>query len=87
MVTNTKHPGVQLREICGQVREVRQTRTARIYSRPILSIELDWLLMDPAEHDCPDELHVVDERLGADGSNLASARREQPVSMHGCRQC
>jgi hypothetical protein len=30
----------------GQVREVRQTRTARIYSRPRLINELDRLLID-----------------------------------------
>jgi hypothetical protein len=64
MVTSTKHPEIQLREINGQVREVRQTRTARIYSRPRLIAELDWLLMDPPEHDSPDDLRDLNERLG-----------------------
>jgi len=64
MVTSTKHPAVQLREINGQVREVRQTRTARIYSRPRLITELDWLLMDPPEHDSADDLRDLAERIG-----------------------
>jgi hypothetical protein len=64
MVTSTKHPLVQVREINGQVRGVRQTRTARIYSRPRLIAELDRLLMDPPEHDSPDDLRDLNERLG-----------------------
>ena len=64
MVTSTKHPGIQLREMNGQVREVRQTRTARIYSRPRLITELDWLLMDPPEHGSPDDLRDLGQRLG-----------------------
>jgi hypothetical protein len=64
MVTSTKHPEIQLREINGQVREVRQTRTGRIYSRPRLIAELDWLLIDPPEHDSPDDLHDLDRRFG-----------------------
>jgi hypothetical protein len=67
MVTSTKHPGIQLREINYQVREVRQTRTARIYSRPRMSTELDRLLMDPPEHDSPDDLRDLDERVGCQG--------------------
>ena len=64
MVTSTKHPVVQLREINGQLREVRQTRTARIYSRPRLIAELDRLLIDPPEHDSPDDLLDLDRRFG-----------------------
>ena len=64
MVTSSKHPLIQLREINGQLREVRKTQTARIYSRPRLIAELDWLLMDPPEHDNPDELRDLDERVG-----------------------
>ena len=64
MVTSTKHPLVQLRELNGQLREVRQTRTARIYSRPRLIAKLDWLLMDPPEHDSPDDLRDLSEKLG-----------------------
>ena len=63
MVTSTKHSKVQIAEINGQVREVRLTRTARIYSRPKL-IALDWLLMDPPEHDSPDGLCDLDGRNG-----------------------
>jgi hypothetical protein len=64
MVTSTKHPLIQLRELNGQLREVRQTRTARIYSRPRLIAELDRLLIDPPEHDSPDDLRDLNERLG-----------------------
>ncbi|HEY2838390.1 MAG TPA: hypothetical protein VGJ26_04535 [Pirellulales bacterium] len=64
MVTSTKHPLVQLRELNGRLREVRQTQTARIYSRPRLIAELDWLLMDPPEHDSADDLRDLSERLG-----------------------
>jgi hypothetical protein len=64
MVTSTKHPRIQLREINGQVREVRHTRTARIYSRPRLITELDRLLIDPPEQDSPDDLRDLDKRIG-----------------------
>ena len=64
MVTSTKHPMVHVREINGQRREVRQTKTARIYSRPKLIAELDRLLMDPPEHDSPDDLLDLDGRIG-----------------------
>jgi len=64
MVTSTKHPAIHFREINGHVREVRQTRTAGVYSRPRLITELDWLLMDPPEYDSPDDLRDLDERLG-----------------------
>ena len=64
MVASSKHPKVHLAEINGQLREVRLTRTARIYSRPKLIAELEWLLMDPPEHDSPDDLRDLDERIG-----------------------
>jgi len=64
MVTSTRHPTIQIAEINGQRREVRHTRTARIYSRPKPIAELDWLLMDPPEHDSPDDLRDLDERIG-----------------------
>ena len=64
MVTSTKHRLIQLCEMNGQLREVRQTRTARIYSRPRLVSELDWLLMDPPEHESADDLRDLDERIG-----------------------
>ena len=64
MVTSTKNPEMHLREINGHVREVRQTRTARIYSRPRLMTELDWLLMDPPEHESTDDLRDLDARIG-----------------------
>ena len=64
MVTSIKRPLVQLREINGHLREVRETRTARIYSRPRSITELDRLLMDPPEHDSPDDLRDLDERVG-----------------------
>jgi hypothetical protein len=64
MVASTKDPAILLREINGQLREVRQTRTARIYSRPKLLAQLDWLLIDPPEHDNPDDLLDLNGRLG-----------------------
>ena len=64
MVTSTKNPEIQLRKSMVKLREVRQTRTARIYSRPRLITELDWLLIDPPEHDSPDDLRDLNERLG-----------------------
>jgi hypothetical protein len=75
MVTSTKHPAIQLCEINRQLREVRQTRTARIYSRPGLMTELDRLLIDPPEHDSPDDLRDLNERLVGNGSCLEIARR------------
>jgi hypothetical protein len=65
MVTSIKHPAIQLREINGQRREVRQTRTARIYSRPRLNTQLDWFLMVPPEHESPDDLRGLAERSGS----------------------
>jgi hypothetical protein len=64
MVTGTKHPTVHAREINGQRREVRQTATARIYSRPKLFAELDWLLMEGPEHDNADDLRDLANRIG-----------------------
>ena len=64
MVNSMKHPAIHIREINGQRREVRHTRTARIYSPPKLMAELDWLLMDPPEHDSLDDLRDLDERIG-----------------------
>ncbi len=64
MVALTKHPNRHVAEINGQMREVRLTRTARIYSRPKLIAELDWLLIDPPEHDSADDLRDLDEGIG-----------------------
>ena len=64
MVTSTNHTLIQFRELNGQLREVRKTQTARIYSRPRLIAELDRLLIDPPEHDSPDDLRDLNERLG-----------------------
>lgn len=64
MVASTKHPVIQIRDLNGQLREVRQTRTARIFSRPRLIVALDRLLMDPPEHDSPDDLRDLSERIG-----------------------
>lgn len=64
MVTSTKHPAIQLREFNGQLREVRQTRTARIYSRPSLIGELDRLLIDAPEQDSLDDLRDLEGRIG-----------------------
>jgi hypothetical protein len=62
MVASTKDTEMHIREINGLLRAVRQTRTARVYSRPIT--ELDWLLMDPPEHDSHDDLRDLGQRLG-----------------------
>ncbi len=64
MVTSTKHPIAHVIEINGQRREVRQTQTACIYSRPKLIAALDWLLIDPPEHDSPDDMRDLNERIG-----------------------
>ncbi len=64
MVASTKHPVIQIRDLNGQLREVRRTRTARIFSRPRLIVALDRLLMDPPEHDSPDDLRDLSERIG-----------------------
>ena len=64
MVTSTKHPKVRITEINGQRHKVRLTRTAHIYLRPKLIAELDWLAMEPPEHDSPDDLRDLDERIG-----------------------
>jgi hypothetical protein len=55
---------ILLREINRQLRHVRQTQTARIYSPPKLLAELDWLLMDPPDYDSPDDLRELDDRIG-----------------------
>ena len=65
MVASTKAFAILVRQINGQVRQVRQTRTARIYSRPKLLAELDWLLMDPPDYDSPDDLRELDDRVGS----------------------
>ena len=64
MVTSTKSSAIQLREINGQVREIGQTKTARICSRARSIAELDYLLLDSPEHDSPDDLRDLDERIG-----------------------
>jgi hypothetical protein len=64
MVASIKHPTSHIREINGQRREVRQTSTARIYSRPTLLAQLEWLLIDEPEHDDADDLHDLDRRIG-----------------------
>jgi hypothetical protein len=64
MVVSTNQPAINVREINGQRREVRQTGTARIYSRPRLLAELDWLLIDEPEYDNADDLRDLAERIG-----------------------
>jgi hypothetical protein len=64
MVTNVKQPMINLREINGQRREVRQSATARIYSRPKLMAALDRLLMDGPERDNGDDLWDLSARIG-----------------------
>ena len=64
MVTSAKHPAIHVRELNGQRREVRQTTTARIYSRPKLLAKLDWLLLDGPEHDDDDDLRDLEGRIG-----------------------
>ena len=63
MVASIKNPTIQLREINGQRREVRRTSTARIYSRPKLLAQLEWLLIDEPEHDSADDLFDLDRRI------------------------
>ena len=63
MVASIKNPTIQLREINGQRREVRRTSTARIYSRPKLLAQLEWLLIDEPEHDSADDLDDLDQRI------------------------
>jgi hypothetical protein len=64
MVTSVRDPQILIAQINGQRREVRHTRTAHIYSRPKLIAELDWMLMDAPEHDSPDDLRDLHERIG-----------------------
>jgi hypothetical protein len=64
MVASTKQPPILIRQINGQLRQVRETGTARIYSRPKLLAELDWLLMDPPDCDSPDDLRDLEDRIG-----------------------
>jgi hypothetical protein len=64
MVTSVKHPTIHIRELNGQRREVCQTATARIYSRPKLLSQLESLLIDEPEHDNSDDLHDLDRRIG-----------------------
>ena len=63
MVASIKNPTIQLREINGQRREVRRTSTARIYSRPKLLAQLEWLLIDEPEQDSADDLDDLDQRI------------------------
>jgi hypothetical protein len=65
MVASTNQPAINVREINGQRREVRLTTTARIYSRPKLLAELDWLLIDEPEYDNADDLCDLAGRIGA----------------------
>jgi len=65
MVASTNQPAINVREINGQRREVRLTTTARIYSRPKLLAELDWLLIDEPEYDNADDLRDLAGRIGA----------------------
>ena len=64
MVTSTKHSMFHVQELNGQQRVVQRTATARVYSRPKRLAKLDWLLMDPPEHDNPDDLRDLSERIG-----------------------
>ena len=61
MVTSTKHSMFHVQELNGVV---QRTATARVYSRPKRLAKLDWLLMDPPEHDNPDDLRDLSERIG-----------------------
>ena len=63
MVTSIKHPKIHICEINGQRREVQQTASGRIYSRPTLMAMLDWLLIDGTEHDCADELRDLADKM------------------------
>jgi hypothetical protein len=63
MVTSTKHPTIHVRELNGQRRIVRQTASARVYSRPKLLAKLDWFLMDPPEYDNLDDLRDLSDRI------------------------
>ena len=74
MVASTNHPKIHIAEFNGQMREVRLTRTARIYSRPKLIAELDRLLMDPPEHDSPDDLRDLAQDLKREEANFARSR-------------
>ncbi len=74
MVASTQNPGIRRRVLNGQLREFHLTPTARVYSRPRLVAELDRLLMDRPEHDSPDDLRDLDERIG--GRWLVSGNRE-----------
>ena len=64
MVASIKHPTVHIREINGKRREVCQTKTARIYSKPRLMSQLESLLIDEPEHDNGDDLYDLDRRIG-----------------------
>jgi hypothetical protein len=64
MVASSTRQMIHFREINGQRREIRQTMTARIYSRPRFLAALDRLLMDPPEQDSADDIRDLNERIG-----------------------
>jgi hypothetical protein len=64
MVASIKHPKIHIREINGQPRDVPRIATARIYSRPKLLAQLDWLLTDEPEYDMADDPRDLDRRIG-----------------------
>jgi hypothetical protein len=64
MVTSIRRRTVHICEINGQRREIRQTKTARIFSRPRLTALLGRLLLDAPEHDNADDLRDLTERIG-----------------------
>jgi hypothetical protein len=63
MVASINDPIIHIREINGQRREVRRTSTARIYPRPKLLTQLEWLLIDEPERDSADDLYDLDRRI------------------------
>jgi hypothetical protein len=64
MITSISRQTIQICEINGQRREIRQTKTARIFSRPRLAALLDRLLIDAPEHDSADDFRDLAERIG-----------------------
>ena len=64
MVASEKHATIYIRELNVQRREVRQTTTARIYSRPKLLSQLESLLIDEPERNNADDLLDLDRRIG-----------------------
>jgi hypothetical protein len=63
MVASINDPTIHIRELNGQRREVRRASTARIYSRPKLLAQLEWLLIDEPEHESADDLFDLDQRI------------------------